>query len=112
MSRVMEEAVERWRVRRGSARVLEIIQDRTTARASRPLDMPRSRRGRQNALRATSGDVREQHQRQPEGLEAYGEAKREPRARRCGVPAGQRRDPGGSRSSRACGRTGPLRRRR
>jgi hypothetical protein len=79
---------------KGAARVLEIIQDRTTARASRPLDMPRSRRGPENVLRATPGDVREQHQRQPEGLEAYGEAKREPRARRCGVPAGQRRDPG------------------
>jgi DNA-binding MarR family transcriptional regulator len=80
---------------KGAARVLEIIQDRTTARASRPLDMPRSRRGPENVLRATPGDVREQHQRQPEGLEAYGEAKREPRARRCGVPCRATTRPGG-----------------
>ena len=93
MSVVMEEEIKRWRARRKSALVLEIIQGKTTvAEASRQFDwMPAEieswvedgKRGMENALKARPEDVREQYERQLKDLqEAYGEAMLELRARK------------------------------
>jgi len=85
MSAVMEEDIKRWTARRKAALVLEIIQGKTTlAEASRSFDVPPSeieewvddaKRGKENALRAKPLEIREEHERQLNELQAaYGEA--------------------------------------
>lgn len=85
MGEVIEEEIKRWTARRKSVLVLEISQGKTTvAAASRQFDLAAAeieswvedgKRGRENALRAKSEDVREQNERQPKDLqEAYDEA--------------------------------------
>lgn len=106
MSVVMEEEIKRWRARRKSALVLEIIQGKTTlAEASRAFDLPPSeiegwvedgKRGMENALRAKPEDVREQYERQRKDLqEAYGEAMLALRARKSWRPCWARTRPDG-----------------
>ena len=93
MSVVMEEEIKRWKARRKSALVLEIIQGKTTvAEASRRFDFTPAeieswvedgKRGMENALKARPEDVREQYERQLKDLqEAHGEAMLELRARK------------------------------
>lgn len=89
----MEEDIKRWRVKRKSALVLDIIQGKTTvAEASQQYDLSRleveqwvddGKRGMENDLRANPQDVRERYERQLKDLqEAYGEAMLELRARK------------------------------
>jgi len=103
MSETMEEEIKRWTARRKSALVLEIIQGKmTVAVASRQFDLTPAeieswvedgKRGMENALRAKPEDVREQYERQLNDLqEAYGEAMREIRREKVGVPAGKGRE--------------------
>jgi len=93
MSTVMEEEFKRWKVKRKSALVLEIIQGKTSvAEASRSFDIPPSeieawvedgKKGMENALRAKPLEIREQYEKQLKELqEAYGEAMLELRARK------------------------------
>jgi hypothetical protein len=93
MSEVLDEEVKRWRARRKSALVLEIIQDETTvSESARQFDLTPAeiegwledgKREMENALRAKPEDVREQYERQVKELqEAYGEAMLELRARK------------------------------
>ncbi|MDR1076132.1 MAG: DUF1153 domain-containing protein [Xanthomonadaceae bacterium] len=93
MSMKMEEEIKRWTARRKSARVLDIIQGKTSvAEASRQYDLPPSeieqwgedgKRGMENALRSNPLDIREQYERQLKQLqEACGKAMLELRARK------------------------------
>ncbi|AIO68118.1 DUF1153 domain-containing protein [Burkholderia oklahomensis] len=93
MSTKMDEDIKRWKAKRKSALVLDIIQGKTTvAEASRAYDLSPSevenwvddgKRGMENALRANPQDVKEQYERQIKELqEAYGEAMLELRARK------------------------------
>jgi transposase-like protein len=93
MSMKMEEEIKRWTARRKSARVLDIIQGKTSvAEASRQYDLPPSeieqwvgdgKRGMENALRSNPLDIREQYERPLKQLQkACGEAMLELRARK------------------------------
>ena len=88
MSEMMDEEIKRWTARRKSALVLEIIQGKTTVAAASRFDPTQaeieswvedSKRGMENALRATPEDVREKLK---DLHEAYGEAMLEIRARK------------------------------
>jgi transposase-like protein len=78
MSTLMDDEIKRWTARRKSALVLEIIQGKTTvAEASRTHDLPPSeiekwvedgKRGMENALRANPQDLREQYEKQRNGV--------------------------------------------
>jgi transposase-like protein len=89
----MEEDIKRWTAERKSARVLDIIQGKTTvAEARRRYDLSPSeveqwvddgKRGMENVLRANPQDVRKQYKCQLKNLqEAYREAMLELRARK------------------------------
>ena len=93
MSAVMEEETKRWRARRKSAMVLEIIQGKTTvSEASRRFNLTPSeieswvddgKNKMENALRAMPEDVRDQYERQLKDLqETYGQAMLELRAQK------------------------------
>ena len=93
MSETVTDDIKRWRAKRKSALVIEIIQGKTTvAEASRTYDLTPSeveswvedgRKGMENALKANSLDVRQQYEKQLRDLqEAYGEAMLELRARK------------------------------
>ena len=89
----MNEENKRWRAKRKSALVMEIIQGKTTvAEASLQFDLTPSeleswvdqaKAGMENALRAKPQDVRQQYEKQINQLQAaYGEAMLELRARK------------------------------
>jgi hypothetical protein len=102
MSIEMDEEIKRWTARRKSARVLGIIQGKTTvSESSRQFDLPLSEieswidqaeSGMENALKTKPEDIREQYESQLKALqEAYGEAMLELRARKNGMPCCARR---------------------
>ena len=87
------EDIKRWRAKRKSALVIEIIQGKTTvAEVSRAYDLAPSeveswvddaKKGMENALKANPLDVRQQYEKPLRELqEAYGEAMLELRARK------------------------------
>ena len=106
MSMTMGEVIKRWAARRKSALVVEIIQGRqTVAEAGRAFDLPPSeieswiedgKRGLENALRVTPGEVREPYGRQPKDLpESCGGGMLALRARKNGHPCWARTRPDG-----------------
>lgn len=101
MSTLMEDDIKRWTAKRKTTLVLDIIQGKTTvSEASRAYDLNPSeveqwvdegKRGMENALRSKPLEIKEQYERQLSDLQqAYGEAMLELRARKAGIPAGQR----------------------
>ena len=93
MSETVAEDIKRWRAKRKSALVIEIIQGKTAvAQASRTYDLTPSeiegwiedaKRGMENAVKTNPLDVRQQYEKQLQDLQAaYGEAILELRARK------------------------------
>ena len=78
MSAVMEEDIKRWTALRKAAPVLEIIQGKTTAaEVSRGFDLPpleveqwveECKRGMENALPSNPLDIREEYERELNGV--------------------------------------------